>query len=297
MDMQFGFDFDVDFSRTFAEHAPGTWLTPRYPVGHFKAVMENADAAVSRIAGPARPLFRLALDAARKTVAKWEGEAFRVGNEYTFSENVDVPDEQIELFIAHCTGMQSIYFESIQYKVRKGLDTMAGMYLDGVGTLIANKWRSGGMRLTFYAHRDELFLDSYMDDRPVYHHPYRFWHASYAAQKLAESGKKMATVKPFLFQGRQYIVTGGSSHKGKAVYCGWRLCALADWKGPTYSYATQGDAVNQGRLQRSDHRGVIVLVRGVKYVIESGAVFYDDNVDFVKEYQEAEARGEYNEKD
>ncbi len=56
----------------------------------------------------------------------------------------------------------------------------------------------------------------------------------------------------------------------------WSVCLLADWTGPTYNYETQNKAVNDGRIQRSDRRGLIVRVRGQLCVLEAAACFYDD---------------------
>lgn len=296
MDMQFGFDFEIDFARSFAEHAPGTWNRPMIELEQFRAVLDNADAPVARIAGPARALFRLAIDAAKVQLATDEW-TLRTGKVQFHDVQVDVPDDHIGLFIAHCVGMQGSDFYGIQYKVRQGLDVIAGMYLDKVGTLVAYKWKGGQTRLAFQPFRATLFLDSYADHRPVIELPYAIWHKSYCADKLCNAQTKLANVQPFMYQGRKYVVTGGSSHHNVAVYDGWRLCALADWKGPTYTYASHGVAANEGKVERGDHRGLIVLVRGQKYVMESGAVFHDQNVDFRKAWEQDPEKDESGDED
>lgn len=296
MDMQFGFDFEIDFARSFAEHAPGTWNPEMIELQAFHTLLNEADAPVARIAGPARALFRLAIDAAKVQLANDEWTR-RSGKVQFHAVPVDVPVDHIELFIAHCIGMQGSDFYGIQYKVRQGLDVVAGMYLDKVGSLVAYKWKGGQFRLSFTPYRDTLFLDSYRDNRPVIELPYALWHKSYCADKLCNAHNKLANVQPFEHQGRKYVVTGGSSFHNVAVYDGWRLCALADWKGPTYTYASHGVAANEGRTERGDHRGMIVLVRGQKFVMESGAVFHDQNVDFRKaheqDFEDEEADEEY----
>lgn len=278
MDMQFGFDFEIDFARSFAEHAPCTWNRPMIGMEKFRAVLDNAATPLARIAGPARALFRMAIDAAIVKLATDEC-TLRTGTLQFDEVTLDVPNEQIELFIAHCIGMQGSDFYGIQYKVRQGLNTYAGMYIDNVGSLVAYKWKGGSTRLSYQPVRSTLFLDSYADHRPVIQLPYSVWHKSYCADKLCNSGRKLTNVQPFVYQGRQYVVTGGMSHRNVAVYDGWRLCALADWKGPTYSYESHGAAASAGKVERGDHRGMIVLVRGQKFVMESGAVFHDQNVD------------------
>lgn len=55
MSEQFGFDFG-DAAKAFALHEPRTWLDPEYTVKQYRAMFASGAAAVTRIAGPARPL-------------------------------------------------------------------------------------------------------------------------------------------------------------------------------------------------------------------------------------------------
>lgn len=284
MDMQFGFDFEVDLSTAFREYARGTYDFPQRTMTEFLHTLDCADALLLRIAGPARGLFRLGVEAARADLDR--RYAFEKSSDRPFSyfgADVDVSDDLIALFMAHCDSMASLTFYGIEYKVSKSFDTTTAMHIENVGTLIARKHhrseRCGQYSLSFTPCRHTFLLPGYGDNAPVFHVQERIWRRSYCADKLAESGKKVASVPQFAYNGRYYIVTMGSYSGTDSLGGAWRLCAVEDWKGPTYTYESHGVAMNSGMVDRGDYRGFVVSVKGKRYVVESAAYFYSKEVD------------------
>ena len=96
------------------------------------------------------------------------------------------------------------------------------------------------------------------------------------AQSLSDSGAGVAKVHVFIHEGRQYVNTGGLYSRDFRSCDAWSVCAVEDWRGPTYNDESQSLAWEEGRTQRSDRRGLVVIVRGQLAVLDGLATFYDD---------------------
>jgi hypothetical protein len=277
MSEQFGFDFG-DAAKAFALHEPGTWLDPEYTVEQYRAMFASGAAAVTRIAGPARPLFVRGLALAGDELEKM---VERCGDDneprHLWRVTCDPTDDEFDGFVAHCRAMVGAAFDGIEYKVRDedGCVTTAAMYVRNVGTLIAWRWSETNRAIDFQPWRDTFFLESYRDGIQAIEAPYATWGRAYCADKLANSNDGIASVPTFVVNGRKYINDGGFS-RGPYRECeGWSFTAFADWKGPTFSYRSQCRAWDNGSLERGDRRGLVVRVRGQLCVLDGAVKVYD----------------------
>lgn len=283
MTAQLGFDFGGDAAPLFSEAPFGTWNEPVFTVAEYHAIFAKAITGLERIAGPARPIFREGIEAASAELTKmieWQsrddGQAFALWHP-DFKPDIG----QVLDFVAHCSKMIGSSFPGIEYKVRSTARMLtAAMYVENVGTLIVHQWASDNIGIAYHPYRDHFFLESYRDAIQRMEVPYTVWGRAYCADKLAMSGKKVASVPTFSVNGREYI-NDGTTSRGSYCECkGWTFCAPGDWTGPTYTYETQCKAWDDGRAERGDRRGLIISVRGKLCVLNGLAEFYDNNAQF-----------------
>lgn len=278
MTQQIGFDFG-GIAATFKEEPAGSWNAPQWTEAECTMILAKAESALMEIAGPARALFRKGIEAAKKEqerLAEYrdEGDTFDLEG-----LGVDSTDDEAAMFAQHCKNMSNSAFTGIEYKTREGFrSTESAMYVKDVGTL--EVWNGvRGMRVTYTPSRSSFFLASYQDDLTVIEAPARIWEDAYCADKLANAGKGIPSVPSFAYNGRRYLITAvmfnGPQRKGWA----WTFRRIEDWTGPTYSYESQHKAVDNGLVERGDHRGQIVRVDGKLCVIDGHVVFFDDHAE------------------
>jgi len=278
MSDQFGFDF-ADDVQAFAEAAPGTWLRASHTAADYRVMIEQAGLALLQLKGPTRALFQRALEAAQ---AELTAVGLRkTGTSATFVlrlTSFDVDADDLAAFIAlieaapHGAGGH-------EHKVRRGTqDSLrVAMFVPQLGTLHANRGPNGAW-VDFELERGAFFMDSFRDGCPIHKLAAHVFRAAYCADKLAASDRQRAAVPTFSFGGREYVNTGGMSHDTYAEVQAWTIRPLADWHGATFSYREQCAAYSAGTIERGDHRGLVVTVRGVPCVLESQTHFYDDDV-------------------
>lgn len=281
MSDQFGFDFGDHTAPAFTEQQAGAWNAPHFTTAQFVALFAKAEAALRGIVGPGRVLFAQGLEAAKAQHAAMlafrtpgAGDAYRL-----WRSNFAPTPAALDAFIAHCFTYAGTNAHGIEYKTRRQARmTTVAMFVQDVGTVIVHQWPGAGVGVDFYPWRDAFFLDSYRDEMPTFFAPYASWGGAYCADKLASSNDGIASLPTFFLNGREYINDGGLS-KGSYHECeGWTFRALSDWRGPTYSYRTQCQAWDDGRIERGDRRGLVVSVRGQRCVLDGVALVYDDNV-------------------
>ncbi len=280
MSGQFIFDFGDDTAVAFTEHHAGTWNDRAFTTVQYHDLFAKADAALHRISGACRVMFESGINA-----AKAQHAAMLAHNSYEDNEpyrlwrtNFELPQEVLTAFVADCFANAGKNTDGIERKTRRKMQTStAAMFVPDIGTVIVYQWASGHAGVDYRLWRDAFFLESYRDDLQTISAPYATWGGAYCADKIAYSDNGIASVPTFILNGREYVNDGGFS-KGCYRECeGWTFRPLADWRGPTYSYRTQCQAWNEGRLERGDRRGLIVRVRGQLCVLDGAAIIYDDN--------------------
>jgi hypothetical protein len=283
MTAQFGFDFG-DTAPAFTEAPFGTWNDPEFTLTEHRALFAKASAGLERIAGPARPLFREGIEASSAQLAKMIEWSPREEDQSFGLWRADFkPDAgQFLAFVAHCSTMIGASFPGIEYKVRSVATMMtAAMFIQDVGTIIVRQWANDNIGIDYHPWRDHFFLESYRDTIQRHEVPYTVWGRAYCADKLAMSGKNVASVPTFAVNGREYI-NDGTTSRGSYCECeGWTFCAAEAWTGPTYNYTSQCKAWDEGRAERGDRRGLIVRVRGQLCVLDGASEFYDNNAQFL----------------
>jgi hypothetical protein len=271
---QFGFDFCTEAPQ--AVSAPvAAWLEPDFTKAEWLARIERAEKDARRVVGHARPLFAQNIEAARVyfTARDDDGETFSFRG-----RGIDVTDEQRQAFFAYVVTFTASSFPGIEYKYRdEGWIKTAAMHVEGVGTLIAREWTADNGNLYYVPWRDTFFNDSFRDDsRRVFVHA-AVWVKAYAAQKIAEAGKKVPSVPTFMLNGREYVQTGNTSARGVREATVWSLMPVGDWKGETLTYSSMCRAWDNGTAERGDQRGLLVQVRGQLCVLAEGMRVYDDS--------------------
>ncbi len=279
---QTGFDFfGGDTPAPFSVHPEGTWTAPRFTTEQFIDLFAKADAALLKVAGPSRALFRMGIEAARNQNAAMLSHRTR-NDEETYSlwrtDFMPAP-EQLDAFMAHCltfAGTHEKDTHSAEWKIRRTRTmTNSAMFVKDIGTVIYRQWADSDC-IDYHPWRDTIFLDSYSDDMPAIFAPHAAWSSAYCADKLACADGGIANIPTFTLNGRQYINSGGCSQGNYRECNGWTFRPMDDWHGPTFSYRTMCQAWDEGRTQRGDKRGLIVSVRGQLVALDGVARIYDD---------------------
>lgn len=283
MTSQLDFDFGEQIIPEFSEAPYGTWLSAKFTVDEYQGIFAKASAGLQRVVGPARPLFREAIENALAQLTKMAAQCPRANGEaFSLWRSDFTADIAPRLaFIAHCVAMADSSFPGIEYKVRTAASTStAAMYVHDVGTIIVRQWASDNIGIDYYPGRHHIFMDSYRDRVERFEVPYTVWGRAYCADKLAMAGQNVATIPTFSVNGREYI-NDGTTSRGSFCECrGWTFCTLENWTGPTYTYASQCKAWDEGRCERGDRRGLVVRVRGQLCVIDGVMEFFDNNAHF-----------------
>ncbi|CAH0356086.1 hypothetical protein [Aquabacterium sp. CECT 9606] len=283
MSDQFGFDFGGDHVPAYAEQPEGTWLTPSHTAPELVAVFAKVDEVLARLPEAARPLFLAGVQSAREQHALMiERECPQLAGAFQlWRSNFDVADDELRAFLALCESRKGTKAAGIEYKVREfdgisGGIYVAGMCVEGAGSVVVHKWSDDNIGIDYKPHRDSLFLTSYRDNLRRIFEPCTTWAKAHSASKFAESGDGVASVPTFAINGREYVNTGGMSHGSYRCCNAWTFVAASEWTGPTFTYRTLIQAFDKGTVERGDKRGTLVRVRGQLCVIDGAALIYDD---------------------
>lgn len=301
MNNQFGFDFGDNNDSTLIVNPIGTWTSPRFTIQNYRDIFSKAQDRLLMIAGAGRPLFRLGLESAVSQLeAMMNHRQIEDDEQFTlWRMKVEADDQEVKSFIEQCTNMPESPFPLFEYKIRhRSTTTTYGMFVEDLGSIIVRIWNQNDIGVDFYPWRDSFFLESYSDTIERHSLSYSIFGVAYCADKIAYSNDGVASVPTFTFKGRQYINTGGLSH-GKYSECnGWSFCRFEDWKGETFSYQTQSEACDDGRIERGDRRGLVVRIRGQLCVINGVANFFDANagmIEYPDDEESTQERAEYDE--
>lgn len=286
MNQQMGLGLFDGPATDFTEQPAGYWLPPEQTEAHWRQVLDRAALRLQGLAGPARALMRLGLAALEAQLAG-ERRALGLGTEDAFplrAISLEVSPEALEAFLAHVATFLGSAHPGIAYahSAHRYIERWA-MHVHELGTLLYRRWASGEADLSFMPWRAAMFLGSYRLRIEPHPCPMSVWSSAYCADKLAMAGDGRASVPTFAHQGREYLNDASLFAPDYAECEGWSFRLLKDWPGPTYTYASQCRAWDEGRLERGDRRGLVVLVRGRECVLDGVVVFFDEAPDPVFE--------------
>lgn len=280
---QLGFDFG-DSRPAFQEWPEGTWNTQLYTYAQYVSMFAQAERSLDQISGPGATLYRAGLDAAKAAFSAKRGYDPECAEAYALHAGTyRVDDAEVAAFFAHCEAQSGTSAHGAEYKWRcdKNGYRVAGMYVEGAGSIVARHWPKAGASVSFRLYRDTFFLDSFRDEQRAVYANEAIWRRSYCADKIAMSGEDVASVPTFSLEGREYINDGGTGFATELYYqeCeAWSFVQRSEWSGPTYSYREQCKAWDAGRTERGDRRGLVVRVRGQLCVLDGAITVYDDKV-------------------
>ncbi|MEO5774969.1 MAG: hypothetical protein ABIQ32_12755 [Sphingomicrobium sp.] len=284
MSEQFGFDFNDSSAPVYAELPAGGWHDPEFSTEQYHALFARAAECVSSIAGVVGSMLRLGLDAAIEEHARMLECCPERDEPYSLWRTNFAPAKRsTDAFLrwVETTDGAAKTPAGLETKLRrdKGM-TVAAVFVEHVGSVVVHVWPDcdgkPNVGVDYRPWRDTFFLASYRDQMPTVYAPERVFASAYCADKIAYSNDGVASVPTFTLHGREYVNDGGMSHGSYRECQGWSFCALADWKGPTYSYRTQVKAWDDGRTERADRRGLVVSVRGQLAVLDGAIRVYDD---------------------
>ncbi|MGF6440226.1 hypothetical protein [Paraburkholderia youngii] len=298
--MQSGFDFgDLQAVRAI-EVAAGTWEQnyerPSLGLPDFQAMAVNARAKLNTVPASAREYFdagvqrfEAALGSLKNAVEVKRSDLSTL-EEFEFEPEGPLAEAFTSLSRRHSGAATPA--DGVKWKVREQIDaSYYAVRVEGVGTVILRKYfHHDTVSITYEPPSplgrrctDRFFLDSYADAAQSIELPHKLWGVAFAADKIAYAGKGKASVPTFRYGGREYVVTSRlSSIKNGSAYAigtAWALCPISQWPGKSYSYQEHSKLLEDGRQERSDYRGIVVLVRGQEMVIESAMFVYDLNAE------------------
>ena len=283
MDNQLGFDFVGNTSASvLALLSQGSWLTRKFTRSEYEVKFAKAEAVLLGLSGVVRAMFAQGLERSKEIFTQRQTGSRQCGEDEAFDllrSDFEPDSDTVTEFMQFCFAQGEKRPRGIEIKTRDQAGmTTAGVFIEDFGSVILRLWPDVDcMSVDFSFYRNPFFLESFRDAMPRIAAPVSIWGGFYCADKLAFSGAGVASVKAFALSGRLYI-NHGTSGRGSYRECSaLTFCPLSDWRGETFSYQTQCKAWDDGRLERGDRRGLIVLVNGQKCVIDSQAIVFDEN--------------------
>ena len=91
---------------------------------------------------------------------------------------------------------------------------------------------------------------------------------------MAEASDGIASVRTFAHCGRDYTISG-VLYGGQMEADAWAIVPRQLWSGPVYTRNELHAAYDAGDIERGDHRGHLVKVRGQVCVLEAMSLFHD----------------------
>lgn len=277
---------DEEPAANLMESPAGTWHDPDLSANQCAILLATAAKFVPTLEGKVGVLFSQAIAIAQAkldaAMANMTDEIKEDTSRYLpwHSHDFNAVPHTIAAFVEHCDSMITRdKLAGVEYKVtHRHQMTTAGVFIEHIGSIVVHQWHNVDTEnLAYFPFRDSFFMESLRDSAPRIAEPIQTWGHAYCADKIAYSHKGIASVPTFAYRGREYI-NDGMSHHGDYSECeGWTFRPFADWHGPTYSYAEQCRAWDDGRLERGDRRGLVVHVRGQRCVLDGCAVFFDEH--------------------
>ncbi|MDO5693655.1 MAG: hypothetical protein Q4G70_14475 [Pseudomonadota bacterium] len=153
--------------------------------------------------------------------------------------------------------------------------TTAVIHVPDVGTLELRYWPACEGKTAVYSPcRTTALLRGYRDDCKRVALPYAVWRQAVSVQALAEASDGIGSARTCMHGGREYTITGvayGTQMEADA----WAIVPRQLWYGPVYTREQMHAAYNAGDIERGDHRGQLVRVRGQLCVLEAMSLFHD----------------------
>lgn len=280
---QGGFDFfGGNDEPDFKEDPAGTWneSAPRLTTEEHNARLEAAGVALTMLPPLLQAMYVHGIKRMRDDQACMLRRGPRDDAYGLMARGFQLEAATMGQFLALCRG--SLSGDGVEYKTRNEHRQMtAGIYVEGVGSLVLHIWRKadGDQHSVSYSlHRCTFFRRGYDDDRTEFEVPAGVWAKAYCADKLAYSGDGIASVPTFTYAGREWVNTGGLSSGTYRNCNAWSIRPQEDWNGPTYTYTELIRAMDEGRIERGEHRGHLIRVRGKVCVMDAPGLFFDENV-------------------
>lgn len=296
--MQAGFNFGEPRATSAVEMPPGTWEPVEncgFPtLSSVCAMAESVRSRMAFVPDSVRALFDAGVrqfeSALMPLLAKDTVNAWDLHDLNDF--DLGLGSSEVQAFKALCRHQSGVatHPDGVRWKTREQFDDKTfAICVDGVGCLMLGEYFPRHDPRVVYLPpsligpqpSDTFFLHSYADDAISVAMRHEVWGPGFAADRIANSDNGMATVSTFTYGGRDYIVTAGAygydGGKRYAIGTAWRLCPRSEWSGKTYSYRDHCRLLEDGIQERSDCRGIAVVVRGEVMVIESAMFVYDLN--------------------
>jgi hypothetical protein len=275
---QAGFDFGSPNEAGFAEDPPGTWLEPSWSSETYRSYFTTAEQALLTTPALLQPLFRDAIEQARSHLCDLDETCEDDGSGFSLPRialDIDVEADAWRLFVRGCTDSE---FAGVETVARQGdVCAIFAAHVAGIGSLVARRWSANSFALDYEVGRAIGLRVSFSDSIAQHMLSAAVWRPYNAAQRVAESSERPASVRALTHQGRRYVVTGVHSHRGRSEGSAWMIVAANEWLGPTYNYRAQCKCWDEGRTERGDRRGLLVIVDKQLCVLSSPALFLDQH--------------------
>jgi hypothetical protein len=276
---QLGFGFLPDCQAVYCELPAGGWHSPCFTAKEYGARLERARNYLPSVMWPAREIYKRGLEAASECfdqmmdIGPARNDAARDWPRLT----LQVESAKRTEFVDHCISMVDGEWDSpgLEFKVSAHQHmNRVGMYCCEVGSVVLTLWADGLTGVDFSIGRDPFFLPSFTEGQPVIDAP-QFAHALLDSEgEFSGLRDGVTDVPTIVVEGRDHVFDRGRTHADCQLLQAWRFCLPEEWRGPTYSFASQTRAWDEGRTERGDRRGLVVRVGGQAVVLE-GVVTLD----------------------
>lgn len=272
---QIGLDL-FDAPRDHQEEAPGVWLDPTWPASEYRRYLTGAVVQLEQAPAALRPFYAAALALASASLHELDESIEDAGDGFPLGSIDLAIDEATWRSIAEDCARSP--WAGIECVVRRSMHCeVFATHIEGLGSLVGRRWGDDSRAIDYQVGRDYELRCSYSDDTKVHRAPATEWRRFYAGQALAEAGAGVAHIKALTHQGRRYVVSGVQELRRRSQGEAWSITRADTWRGPTYSYRTQVKAWDEGRVERGDRRGLVVMVDRQTCVLDEFALFVDDD--------------------
>jgi hypothetical protein len=260
-------------------HTAGQWLERALTLAELRAALEKASARLLDVPEVARAAFARAIEdyhaeLHRKIAdgADWAQNAMRGFD----CKHIDIAN------LMRCCERGDMPGAELRLHRRLSINTTA-IHVRDVGTLELRHWPlHDTMSATYVPYRSTAMLPSYRDNCPRVALPWGVWCKAVSAQALGEARDGIGSVQTCTHGGREYTIVGVMY--GKQVEAeAWAIVPRQIWAGPTYTSHQLRVAYDGGNIERGDHRGQLVKVRGQMCVLQAMSLFFDTSAAWLRD--------------
>jgi hypothetical protein len=290
MDMQIGFDFGSAKVNTQKILEKGAWGRPEFTVPQIEELLRSARNVLARekLPEPLASIYASGLSRHEDRLFKAKsspnpfGRKSEQGHPLAPSEAAVVllEDSTVDFLIKACIANNGRTVNGIRHIAHNNVPDLLGyssfgLYLTGVGTIDITAWPGHKFHVIHWPYEENVMLPHYEDSMAVIEASYKLWHNVYSAEKISGAKKWGTNLPIFSADGRDMIINAMSSKNSGRQGRAWTFVPESEWDGESFDHAGIMGLYDAEKVQRGDLRGLAVLIKGKRCVIDGAVLVHD----------------------